>query len=512
MMAGNTTICLSPDPGALHEMEYLAAQIKEEPLESWIIKEDGLGLLTVDEELQAVKAELMEAEPDMLQHLKFLDQSQDLPVTVHCQVDLNKLNEQDLNTTPPKESFEKIVFTQKKPADDCLQKNLPTSSDLDKEDRAKNKKGQKHPKNRKRARRYPKRLIRNVHVNKSADNRGNQRTGTCGEKSTGTLYSCSLCNCSRIKTFKDLKKHIKNHIVGSFYECQLCSFSTRKHVSLQRHYLSGHSHLDHVSNRIHCLLCPYNCMRSKTIRSHLFLAHLNRAKFQCSLCGYKTNCKYRLDEHNAVHKSERPYACPHSNCSFSSRHKPYIAKHVKKIHAKEKVCKVCHPFSCDLCGAGFLAKAKFKRHLLIHDSFKRYSCNQCDYSTNRSDTLKGHMLTHSTVRKYHCHICKVMFKSVRSLKCHIKKHSRLDTFLCPLSSLLIPKSMDHYVCLICGFMTKSLGSLSQHKLVHEEKQYLCDFCAFRCGRKYNLQLHMLTHFKDRPFKCHLCSFASKSPS
>ena len=40
----------------------------------------------------------------------------------------------------------------------------------------------------------------------------------------------------------------------------------------------------------------------------------------------------------------------------------------------------------------------------------------------------------------------------------------------------------------------------------KEKPYKCDYCEYRCARRYVLQEHIKTHTKQKPYKCVYCHY------
>ena len=48
-----------------------------------------------------------------------------------------------------------------------------------------------------------------------------------------------------------------------------------------------------------------------------------------------------------------------------------------------------------------------------------------------------------------------------------------------------------------------------HRMIHtEEKQYLCEQCAYQTYNKYNLVSHERTHFGVKPFACKQCLYTT----
>ena len=60
-----------------------------------------------------------------------------------------------------------------------------------------------------------------------------------------------------------------------------------------------------------------------------------------------------------------------------------LAKHHKKIHLKEVVDK-----TCPLCG---VVTACLKRHMLCHQTEKKFSCSMCGQKAKRREHVKQHI-------------------------------------------------------------------------------------------------------------------------
>ncbi|XP_010170261.2 zinc finger protein 341-like, partial [Antrostomus carolinensis] len=97
------------------------------------------------------------------------------------------------------------------------------------------------------------------------------------------------------------------------------------------------------------------------------------------------------------------------------------------------------PFKCSVCDAAFNRKDKLKRHMLIHEPFKKYKCpfsshTGCNKEFNRPDKLKAHILSHSGMKIHKCQYCNKSF----SRRAHMIEHQRSHTgnykYRCPTCS------------------------------------------------------------------------------
>ncbi|KAJ8933319.1 hypothetical protein NQ318_011672 [Aromia moschata] len=79
-------------------------------------------------------------------------------------------------------------------------------------------------------------------------------------------------------------------------------------------------------------------------------------------------------------------------------------------------------------------------------------------------------------------------------------------------------AVTRYNCYHCPYMTKRMGDLSQHLLIHrkslEIRTYDCSLCPYKAKRKSHLTEHMLIH-KDASeiaYDCNFCSYKTKLKS
>ena len=93
---------------------------------------------------------------------------------------------------------------------------------------------------------------------------------------------------------------------------------------------------------------------------------------------------------------------------------------------------------------------------------------------------------------FQCSICKLEFSTKQLMLEHRSKHTKL--FKCKTCSESfyteeklnkhLEKESHNYPCEICGKVLVSKASLQRHKVVHGEKNHICDVCnrAFKTAR------------------------------
>lgn len=191
--------------------------------------------------------------------------------------------------------------------------------------------------------------------------------------------------------------------------------------------------------------------------------------------------------------TKSPTVCPHCNESFLAEASFYL--HVYS-HTGIK------PFICDVpgCERGFLSKFKLERHKLIHTSPRHHKCMYCDKSFNRKDHLKNHMITHDPNKKiWKCEICGKEYSYSFSYRTHMAFHAA-----------------DRDETLTCGICKKVCDTKEQllfHLKVHtgaraaknsNEKVHQCFECSKKFFTRKDVKRHMITHTKKKDFLCQFC--------
>lgn len=159
------------------------------------------------------------------------------------------------------------------------------------------------------------------------------------------------------------------------------------------------------------------------------------------------------------------------------------------------------PFACDNCSKAFSSKFKLMRHVLIHSDQRQYRCTTCDKTFHRKDHLKNHIKVHNPVkRRYKCEKedCGKEYSSILSFKKHNAVHSVEEG------------SLD---CKICGSQFSSKEDIVTHLKIHSgsrtmktpaDRKYHCEHCdrSFFTGK--DVRRHMVVHTGRRDFLCQFC--------
>ncbi|KAK9709988.1 Zinc finger, C2H2 type [Popillia japonica] len=99
---------------------------------------------------------------------------------------------------------------------------------------------------------------------------------------------------------------------------------------------------------------------------------LKKKKFECKVCGSKTNRLSDLKAHIRIHTGERPFSC--EICSKSYR--IIISEHHLTSHIRSHTGERNH--KCTICNKAFPEKKTLKVHLESHNAKENYKCEQCE--------------------------------------------------------------------------------------------------------------------------------------
>ena len=118
-------------------------------------------------------------------------------------------------------------------------------------------------------------------------------------------------------------------------------------------------------------------------------------------------------------------------------------------------------YECPVCSKKFAKNKHLVQHVKIHLGIKDFKCDKCGTTYGREETLKRHLVNHSKKRPYSCSICPKSFARSEYLNAHMQAHNRT--------------------------------------------KHICEKCGVVCSSKFNLDIHLKKHLKEKPFACELCN-------
>ncbi|XP_004846085.1 zinc finger protein PLAGL1 [Heterocephalus glaber] len=201
------------------------------------------------------------------------------------------------------------------------------------------------------------------------------------------------------------------------------------------------------------------------------------ATFPCQLCGQTFLTLEKFTVHNYSHSRERPFKCLQADCgkAFISRYK--LTRHMA-THSPQKSHQCAH------CEKTFNRKDHLKNHLQTHDPNKMaFGCEECGKKYNTMLGYKRHLALHAaSAGDLTCGVCALELASTEVLLDHLKAHAEEKP---PGTAKEKKHQCDH--CERCFYTRKDVR---RHLVVHTGcKDFLCQFCAQRFGRKDHLTRH-----------------------
>uniref|UniRef100_H2MYT2 Pleiomorphic adenoma gene 1 n=1 Tax=Oryzias latipes TaxID=8090 RepID=H2MYT2_ORYLA len=202
-----------------------------------------------------------------------------------------------------------------------------------------------------------------------------------------------------------------------------------------------------------------------------------KKNFLCPECQKSFNSLEKLKVHSYSHTGERPYRCSQPDCTKAFVSKYKLLRHMA-THSPEKTHK------CSYCEKMFHRKDHLKNHLHTHDPHKEaFTCRECGKSYNTKLGFKRHIALHAANSgDLTCQVCLQQFPSTGVLLEHLKTHSG--------KSSGGTKEKKH-CCEHCERCFYTRKDVRRHMVVHTgRKDFLCQYCAQRFGRKDHLTRHV----------------------
>ena len=191
------------------------------------------------------------------------------------------------------------------------------------------------------------------------------------------------------------------------------------------------------------------------------------------------------------------------------------------------------PYVCNTCGRGFKNKYILSQHSMIHSNVRRYACDICGFRAKQMSVIYNHKRNkhwgkktdHEMINSAINIIPQHMSNNItfeRNMTTHqsaidnevkSKTNENRDDAQSQEGSLKdielevqnAQRTMDGYLCRICGRSLKTKMILQEHIMTHYNiRRYHCNYCNYRAKQRAGLYNHMKVKHKGlkpiRPLK------------
>lgn len=210
----------------------------------------------------------------------------------------------------------------------------------------------------------------------------------------------------------------------------------------------------------------------------------------CHKCGRRFSLSQHLCNHLRFKCGKEPrFQCPY--CHHRSKWKFNLIKHVRSIHAGEKIFALdlkakntfatdCEEFyGCPKCGRRFDRKNILIQHLKYECGKKeRFKCPYCEHRSDWKHNLTTHIIrTHA---------------NEESSEVHVKEKNTYSAGV----SIYCEKL---HICPKCGGSFGTAQGMKNHLYneCFQEPRYQCPYCEYRSKRRDHMQVHIRRRHRNQ---------------
>ncbi|KAK7011012.1 myoneurin-like isoform X3 [Biomphalaria glabrata] len=206
-------------------------------------------------------------------------------------------------------------------------------------------------------------------------------------------------------------------------------------------------------------------------------------------------CHYGPGSHSTF-SSSGSLGCPYCSQVFSCDY--YLKSHLSDVHGSMM------PFTCRLCGKGYLSQRGLIHHKHAHFG-KKFMCPVCGKRFTQKFTSKTHLRNiHNSTQ---CRLAPLT-QSVRqddqtsqTFMDQMFKSKKVHKSTLGMRGPMSLDGINNFLCPNCNLEFPNKSALQSHN----SECLKCSICAVKFSYKHELKMHLSQqHGQNMPFSCHLC--------
>nr|KAI8755177.1 myoneurin-like isoform X3 [Biomphalaria glabrata] len=199
---------------------------------------------------------------------------------------------------------------------------------------------------------------------------------------------------------------------------------------------------------------------------------------------------------HSTFSSSGSLGCPYCSQVFSCDY--YLKSHLSDVHGSMM------PFTCRLCGKGYLSQRGLIHHKHAHFG-KKFMCPVCGKRFTQKFTSKTHLRNiHNSTQ---CRLAPLT-QSVRqddqtsqTFMDQMFKSKKVHKSTLGMRGPMSLDGINNFLCPNCNLEFPNKSALQSHN----SECLKCSICAVKFSYKHELKMHLSQqHGQNMPFSCHLC--------
>lgn len=328
-------------------------------------------------------------------------------------------------------------------------------------------------------------------------NEGKVLTNSLGEDFASSFavatFKCTWMDCNKVfKTKSAFSNHVKSHYGKYSCDWPNCVFGTNSNPIFRRHLASHRRDLIHqvpADSSPSALGQSAFHFDSEPVSLNLGASQNNHSSLEPMVI-IDESLGSDTDSKSMVSDTKKIFRCDFPDCGYVTHKRPLFRVHQLKHSEIRK-----HHCAWPSCGKSFKAKSTLNRHIARHRSASSdyesigpgvgYLNRPISSNSSLNNSGVHCSMQPSTSRASHGPGMSLngYYGSIRNFGNKVSQDFRCDW----------PG---------CNYQTDKLYVILRHKAVHSGlAQFKCAQCGKEFGTSSALSNHMITHNKDRPYKC-----------